>query len=131
MDKNAIGYIVEIPNEYTVIINVGEFSVSVGDKIYIYESGKIIEDPITNQKLGQYDFIKETVEVTEVYQEFSVCKKVVRKKGNKISIAMTPLLQENIYVTYDELKVNPDENKHWAISNSLISIGDPVKNKIS
>lgn len=128
MDNNAIGNIIEIPDKFTIIVDVRDIFISVGDKIVIYEPGPKILHPQTNEELGQYDFIKDIVEVIDTNESFSVCKKIVRKSGSKFSMSVTPLLQQQTYETEEELMVNQNEIKNWKIKNPVISIGDPVKN---
>lgn len=74
--------VIKIIDEYSIVINGGlNEDISIGDDIEIFLEGDEISDPFNDNKiLGTLDFIKDTLKVTEVYSEFTVCQKVVTEK---------------------------------------------------
>ncbi|AXY24944.1 hypothetical protein CL176_02270 [Suicoccus acidiformans] len=123
-----IGYVVEIPNSYTIIVRITkDISIHHGDYISIFEPGPLITDPKTDKNLGRFDFIKDTIQVVEIYNNFLVCQKQEKTKGNSLTMAITPLLQEKEYYTNVELPVDDSDNKEWQIKDSTIKILDPIK----
>lgn len=77
--------VIAIPDKTRIIINVGDQSnleeygypyatVDVDDKIIIFEKGKDIIDPDTNESLGSYDPIKAILSITEVKEKFSIAQ---------------------------------------------------------
>lgn len=89
--------VIKIIDQYSIVINGGlNDDVSIGDKIEIYLEGDEITDPFNNNEvLGTLDFIKDTLEVTEVYSKFSVCKKITIKKIHHPS-AFQQALSQNV-----------------------------------
>lgn len=77
MNNYTVFKVIKIIDEYSLVINGGiTDDISVGDEIEIFLEGDEIKDPFNDDEvLGTLDFIKETLEVTEVYPNFSVCKK--------------------------------------------------------
>nr|DAY30860.1 MAG TPA: Flagellar assembly protein T, C-terminal domain [Caudoviricetes sp.] len=70
--------VIAIQDEYTVLIDYGlRSSARSGDSLRIIEPGKDIV--IDGKNYGQYDGIKAVIEVVAPYENFSVCKRVVRK----------------------------------------------------
>lgn len=81
MNNYSTFKVIKIIDEYSIVINGGiEEDVSKGDKIEVYLEGDDIFNPDTNEKLGTLDYIKETLQVTEVYRKFSVCEKIIKKE---------------------------------------------------
>lgn len=69
------GRVSEIIDHYTIAMNIGEDKdVSNGMKFHILEPKIPIKDPETGEELGEYDYIKATVEITTVYEKFSIAK---------------------------------------------------------
>lgn len=123
-----IGYVVEIPDNKSIIINVGlEEDLTLGSKIVVYEEGPQVIDSKTKETLGRKDFIKAVLEVTESYDNFSICQNVTKKTLNKISYSMASLLTEKEYIEQEELNVNVNQVKDWKIRNNKIEINDPIK----
>lgn len=125
-----IGKVIKIPNEYTIIVNVGNDVLSVGDAIYIVEIGSDVIDPDTGKNLGSYDFVKAELDVDEVYPCFSVCRKINYKKEKSFLQALSPLLEEKTTKYYEDLNVNPSANEHLKLMNESVNIGDPIKLKL-
>ncbi|WP_306010426.1 hypothetical protein [Bacillus sp. MMSF_3328] len=74
--------VIKIIDEYSLVINGGiDDDISLGEEIEIFLEGDEITDPFKGDKvLGTLDYIKDKLEVTEVYPDFSVCKKIERKE---------------------------------------------------
>jgi hypothetical protein len=74
--------VIKVIDEYSLVINGGlNDDISLEDSIEIYLQGDEVVDPFKENKvLGTLDFIKDTLEVTEVYSDFAVCKKIVKEK---------------------------------------------------
>lgn len=128
-NKFCIGKVVMIPNEYTIVINVTNEILSVGDEVCIYEAGKEILDYDTKDVIGTFDFIKAQLKVVETYENYSVCKKfVTEKRGGLMSFgALSPLLEGETVVSAEMLNVNPEQNEHLELNNPEICLGDLVK----
>lgn len=121
--KPKKGKVILIPNDSTVIINLGWDEVSVGSKIKVYE----VLTNITNEEglvLGEYKFIKANLTVVEVQKNFSVCKNLIKKKS---SIGL--ILSSNIENEYEYAKilVNEQHNLNLTPNNPQISLNDPIE----
>lgn len=122
-----VGYVIEIPNSKTIIINVGsDDGYSIGDQFKVYEEGPEIIDSKTEEVLGRKDYIKETVTITEIYPSFSECQRLVTKERSAFG-TVSAMVQGSTYKTATDLKVNEDQKKNWEIKNSQIEINDPIK----
>ncbi len=128
MSKDAIFRVIEILDPTRILINGGSNQgLSDGDTLEIFETGGSVVDPQTGENLGTLDFIKDQVEVVTLYENFSLCKKIVRTKSN----IFTPF---NEYVTTTShvasLKVNEEQITNRKISgNPVISVGDELRIK--
>jgi len=69
------GRVAEIIDEYTVVINRGhEHGVEEDMRFVIYEQGEEIKDPDTDKSLGNFEYVKAKVEVTNVREKFSTAE---------------------------------------------------------
>ncbi|MBA7689851.1 hypothetical protein ES703_98362 [subsurface metagenome] len=69
------GNVSEIINQYSIAINIGkDKGVSKGMKFHVLAPNIVIDDPQTGEKLGEFDYIKATVEVKTVYEKFSIAE---------------------------------------------------------
>ena len=65
----------EIIDEYRIAINIGkDKSVSNGMRFHVLEPNIIIKDPETGDILGEFDYIKATIEIITVYERFSIAR---------------------------------------------------------
>jgi hypothetical protein len=123
----AIGQVIRILDEYTVIINAGKDKLKVDDIIKVYSTGEEIED-IDGSVLGYYSFIKDELKVVQVEDNYSICKKdktTIKSIGS--SIALSPMLDSTIAVR-EPLKVNESEiSPIKQKADPFIHIGDPVR----
>ncbi|AWX47305.1 hypothetical protein ACFT0F_09145 [Enterococcus faecium] len=128
--------VIAIPDKTRIIINVGDQSnleeygypyatVDVDDKIIIFEKGKDIIDPDTNESLGSYDPIKAILSITEVKEKFSIAQ---MKKNDSLSFAqLISPMTKNKEPIYDELPVNEEDISNIVIQSPEIRIGDLVR----
>lgn len=69
------GKVSEIIDQYTIAINIGkDKGVSNGMKFHVLEPNITIKDPQTGETLGEFDYIKATVEIITVYERFSIAR---------------------------------------------------------
>ncbi|WP_439424811.1 hypothetical protein ACKP2L_05210 [Oenococcus alcoholitolerans] len=98
-------------NNQQVMINLGsEDLVKEGDNFIVVNKGEEIIDPQTKKDLGRYDFVKDRLEVIEVFPNFSILSKITRKVvpmfaalpalGNQ---TRTEEIPENLNVDKDEI----------------------------
>lgn len=128
--------VIAIPDKTRIIINVGDQSnleeygypyatVDVDNKIIIFEKGKDIIDPDTNESLGSYDPIKAILSITEVKEKFSIAQ---MKKNDSLSFAqLISPMTKNKEPIYDELPVNEEDISNIVIQSPKIRIGDLVR----
>ena len=139
MSSYSIFKVIKIIDEYSIVINGGlNHSVSVGDKIEIFVIGDDITDPFhDNKSLGTLDFIKETLTVTEIYREFSVCKKIIENEEYQpttIEKALQPFGGRGITITKEvakKIQIDPQEATGRKTAKKTIRIGDDARIAIS
>ena len=124
-----------IPNQYTVIINYGlkddqssdEKHAYVSQELEVYVKGEDVYDPDTGDFLGRFDPIIEKLEITEVYDNFSVARKIKKQRKNLAEQFASPMLMEKEEKIVQKLHVNEDDLMGPLEYKSKISIGDLVK----
>lgn len=125
---NYIGKVIRILSPTTIIIDAGDMDVTVGDKIQIYTTSDNIVD-LEGNFLGVYENIKDTLEVVQTSENYSVCEKIVTTKTSPLS---TVGLFTSPTVTTSKAKLNVDESQIKPLNgddeaSSLIQLGDYVK----
>lgn len=127
--EKCIGKVIKIPNEYLVIISTNKYEVSIGDEVVVYEPGGDILDPITGEKIDDFDFVKAKLEIVETYEKYSICQKLSYERRSPYFGALSPLLEgeETEPRKTLKIKVNQEQNEHLKINSPHVSIGDPVK----
>lgn len=124
----TIGYVIEIPTSDSIIINLGKKDkVSIGDKFEVFEPGPDVIDFPSNDIIGRYDFPKTIVEAQEIYEQFTLCQRVIKTTKNAFSITMASLLSDSPSYEIKQLNVDVEQVKNWKIEDSIIKIGDPIK----
>jgi hypothetical protein len=120
-----LGHIVNISNNKTFIIDVGKPELDKGDEILVYEDGTPVYD-LAGKVLGVYDPIKIRLEVTEVYANFSICRRIIYVEST-LSLITNPLGKPSR--KYDHVNVAEKEISNLPMHplNEQIKIGDPVK----
>lgn len=122
-----IGYVIEIPSNESVIINIGsEDGYEIGDKFIIYEEGPKVIDSKTEKTLGIKTFTKEVVEIVDIYPLFSECQKIIRSRKD-IPTSVSMMVQGKTYKETEKLAVEYSQIKNWKIKNINIQINDPIK----
>jgi len=67
--------VIKIVNDTSLVINAGEnHNICVGDKFQIVGAGTPIIDPKTKENLGSLDIIKDTLQVSVVYEKMCLCE---------------------------------------------------------
>lgn len=100
-------HVAKILSERALVLAAGwSNGVDKGDEFNIVTLGKEIKDDHTGKSLGTYDRIKEKVEITEVYENFSVAKKLRRMS------MLSPLISSGAFgasTVADELPIKKTE----------------------
>ncbi|VFB17232.1 Uncharacterised protein [Urinicoccus massiliensis] len=116
--------VIKILNEQEILINYGILDKAKrGDKLRIIEPGPDII--IDGHFYGKLDAIKEYIEVTTAYDQFSICKKIVRKQ----SYALSPLSMLKTTYSYENMNVDATQiDKDLKVPEiTPIAIGDIVE----
>lgn len=117
-----------IPDETRLIINAGKDFFKIGDKIEVYEEGIKIEDPDEPEEIiGRYDFVKDSLVITNVYADYSVARKEIEKKHSTIFEIASPMLQGGTYIDYESINVKDSDNLKLDQKDTTIKKGDLVK----
>lgn len=118
--------IVEVIDEYHVVINAGENDgVDEGDSVFVIGGSKEVKDPETNEVIEKIDVLhKAHLTVIEVHKRVSLCKSI---KITKHPYFMIPELK--IYETHEnkqQLSIRIEEaTRDWP-SLEYIELGDTV-----
>lgn len=137
--------VIKIIDEYSIVINGGvNEDLSIGEEVEIFVKGEEIKDPFNdNRVLGTLDYIKERLEITEIYREFAVCEKFVEKEiyhPSAMERAMQPTL--GVFAKFSSgrketirekvaFKVEESEVSGRVRESSPIKIGDLARVAIS
>lgn len=128
--SDCIGKIIRIVDEHTIIVNIGQRKLSRGENVQVYAEGEPIVD-LSGKALGSFIYIKDELEVVQVEENYSVCKKQkqVTVKKNP-AFALSPLLErthEQTYTKLEPLNVDSSEIKPLASIDTSIHIGDNIR----
>lgn len=125
--NNQLGTVIRILDEYTLVIDIGKRYVSIGDKIKVYQA---LDDLCTldGTKLATFDYVKDTLEVIDVEDNYSICKKPLKKiqPSPLAKLALSPLL-ESPEMVRSKLNVEQDSINPLPEHDDIIRLGDPVK----
>lgn len=123
----AIGHVIRILDEYTLLIDVGRSQLSVDDEIEIYELGDPIRD-INGNFLSEYIHVKDRLTVIETQDKYSICQKTKYVIQNSLSTlsAWSPMLEKG-YTKKVALDVDPKDFQPFPQYSLRIHIGDLVK----
>lgn len=128
MANEIIGKVIEIVDDYTIIINLGkENGIKSKDKFVVYEEGYNVKDPFSEETLGRVDFDKVEVSIHKLFDKFSVCKKFSENPNVYSSISQLISSGSNNVNKAVKLNVNETQNKLLSIKNPEVSIGDLVR----
>ena len=121
------GKVIRILDEYSLIINVGaKHGVKKGMKFIVYEEGDEIIDPETNKSLGKLEFVKGTIEVVNVQENFSLAMSAEfypETTIKELTFALTRFGGRRKRLPVDENVIEPLQTP---VSNK-IKVGDKVK----
>ncbi|MCZ0875630.1 hypothetical protein [Peribacillus sp. AS_2] len=138
--------VIKIIDEYSLVINGGiTDDISLGDDIEIFLEGDEIKDPFNGDEiLGTLDYIKETLEVTEVYTNFAVCKKFLTQKIHHPSALQKALAAGVVSsglsglsgttetkITEEKIKVAKGQMTGRKTGDNIIRIGDLARIALS
>lgn len=123
---NYLGNVVRIISNKELIIDVGEEDLTVGDKVQIYTVFDELTD-LQGNSLGPYENIKDTLDVVQTSNNYSVCKKIVTKKTS--NYAVLSMLSNTEYKVAEQLNVNEEDIKPLTEfkDDKEIHVGDYVK----
>ena len=137
MTNYSVFQVIKIIDEFSIVINGGlNDSISKGDEIEIFVEGDIITDPFNdNKELGTLDFVKATLEVVEIYRDFSVCKKFEEKEvytPSAMEKAFAPVAgymqgTKRIEKTVQKISINEEEITGRVKGDFVIKIGDTAR----
>ncbi len=125
-DASSLGHVIRIIDKYTIIVDAGKAKLSVGDIIQIYSVGEPLVG-LDGKSLGNFLYIKDTLDVVDVQDNYSVCvkNKEITHKVN-LNIPLSPML-EHTYTERESLSVNDDEIKHMPDVDKKVHVGDFIK----
>lgn len=122
--------VIEIVDKTRIIINYGKNDGAImNQKVQIYNIGREVIDPDTKCSLGTWDIIKDTLEIEELFDDFSICRKPYLKAASLLDPFMNSLSSTTKEVSGYGL-INVDDSQ---ITNNLneqitpIKVGDLVK----
>ena len=68
--------VIRFLDSYSVLINYGRNDgAKVGQNVQIIEVGPTVEDTNSGLDLGSFDYVKAELQITEVFDRFSLCKR--------------------------------------------------------
>ena len=94
--KHCIGRVLRILDNRTIITSATKDNLKVGDSIIVYEVGDEIFNP-DGTKLCNYEYCKDSLDVIEVNDLYSVCRKNVITKTRVFDIS--PVLTKTTEAT--------------------------------
>lgn len=124
--ENYLGNVVRIISDEALIIDVGENDLTVGDKIQIYTVFDELKD-LEGNALGPYENIKDTLNVVQTSNNYSVCKKIVTRRSSNYAVLSAFTNAE--YNVTEKLNVNKEDIRPLTEykDDKEIHVGDYVK----
>lgn len=124
-----------IPDNTRIIINygkndeiLGERYARIGQEIEVYIQGPNIMDPDTKEIIGSYDPIIEKLELTEIYDNFSIARKIRTKTTTPMDrMIASPMLKTSTKEYAQTISVDPEDIMSPVDNRNVIRIGDLVK----
>lgn len=124
MDTYCIGHVLRILDEHTIIISAGNSMISEGASIQVYEITDILKD-LNGDDLDVLIHIKDTLQVVQTENNYSICKKM-EQKPLTFTLALSPLLEQKSG-EYIPLNIDQNDIKPFQVKDPLIRVGDPVR----
>lgn len=126
-----IAKVIMIPDETRVIINYGRKDnegLSIRQKLQISSPGEDLIDPDTNELLGNYGIVKTILEITEIFDSYSIARDVTVKNDSMFNLnIISPLISGTTTRTYNPINVNPQDIVTIKSQTDFVSIGDYVQ----
>lgn len=125
-EKNYIGNVIRIIDKRTLLVDAGSAQLAVGDHIQIIEVGPEIKN-LNGEYLCNYEFVKDSLEVIQTSDLYSVCKKMDYEpvKSPLAQLSLSPLLSSQIQ--YVPLHVEESDIDALEIQDPYIRVGDRIK----
>lgn len=119
--------VIKILDSQSILINYGKYhGAKIGDQLRIIVIGPEVKDPNTDSIIGTLDGVKDTLSIISVYDNFSLCKKIVKYTKNALA---GPLISFNTTVE-KVLDLNVDKTQISALEvpeDKIIQVGDLVE----
>lgn len=123
---DKIGHVIRILDDYTLIVDVGAKKLSIGDMVEIYEIGDVIKD-LNGEPLSYYVHIKDELEVVQVEELYSLCRKPMSLNKTFSSVlAISPMLERS-FTEQTPLNIDKSQVQPLNPSDNTIHVGDSVK----
>lgn len=107
--------VIKIVGDTALIVNAGKKDgVQIGDEVEIRSEGEDIFDPDTNEKLGHYDVLKDTLKIIEVYDKMCVCE----------TKSISDIINASTLFKTEQKKLNVLPSEISASGSKIIRIGD-------
>lgn len=124
---HPLGHVIRILDKFTLIIDVGNDRISIGDLIDVYELGDVLTD-ISGKVICNFIHIKDTLKVIDTQDNYSICKKEKKiVQSFQTFSSISPLLKEDIYeaipLDVDDAEITP----LTSMRDPKIHVGDLVK----
>lgn len=125
-------HVAAILDKFHIVIAAGfDYSLSIGTKIEIFEEGAEIFDPISDISLGHINLVKETLQVVQVDQKYSICQKILEEErvipGPLSAMSALSKIGDRTVIDRKVLPINVNEGE---VLDALIILPDERK-KIS
>lgn len=122
--------VIKILNQFAILIDYGSKDGAVkGDKVRVFVKGKEIYNN-KNKFLGTLDIIKDELEITTVYEHFSICEKIKRTsktiQRNPFEIYKLSGLMKSSETKTDVEKLPLNVNKE-DFTNDIFKTDEPIK----
>ena len=123
---DCLGHVIRIIDDTEIIINVGNFYLTVGDKVIVYTTGDTIKD-LDGTDLGVYEYDKATLNVITTTDNYSICKTDAIYQKASFGI-IPPITDQEVFSGYKQISVNEKQISPIDLDNkNTVQIGDPVK----
>lgn len=120
-----VANVIRIIDNRTIIVNAGKNYLEVGQTVQVYDSTHEIKD-LDGKVLSRYFYIKDELEVVQVEDSYSVCKKMKSVTKTYSPFALSPLL-ETKKTEYIPLNIDETDIEELKPNDPLVRIGDPIK----
>lgn len=123
---DCLGQVIRIIDDTEIIINVGSFYLTVGDKVIVYTTGDTIKD-LDGTDLGVYEYDKATLNVITTTDNYSICKTDAIYQKASFGIPQ-PITEQKMFTGYAHISIDKGQVEPINIENkNTVQIGDPVK----